>query len=417
MPDHLFRVWSDQSNGTNTPILFAPASVSSTNSANDASVEQAATGNIADQLKTAFLGQAAPANPFVFFTNTLLFALQLAAFKKAAGDTNIYISCIVVGTTKTTEGKSVVFRPAISMLKEHSVELKNRSDGSVREYEGVFVTTTSVYVGTGSLYIGYENLIKDGLFELYPELQAVTQRCEVRLQLTVSDLRKYWFATERPLTREKINTAAKLAAAFSPVIGGDVLDAVPAHLFASFLALQRRDINDPALAQCIDRRSTSKPETIDLTDDAEGAVSNAALPEVEQYEALMRFIAGREIHRSYLTAASAISPASIAKEVADWTTWHRQSRTDHRAARAEREGGEGGNRQPQGTDRYRKRREARGRNGLSVRPRVSREEYRASRPDRRGPPEGRRARDGRSRSPVRERRQPREEKGGPGRWR
>ncbi|KAK4550734.1 hypothetical protein LTR36_000313 [Oleoguttula mirabilis] len=418
MPNHLFRVWSDQSNGTNTGTLFAPASTSGVNNTKGGLTDENTTSNIGEQLRTAFLGQHAPANPFIFFTNTLLFALQLAAFMKAKDHTNIYLTCIIVDTAKSTDGRPVVFSIASSMLKEHGVELRNRSDNSVCDYEGVFVSSTAVYIGKGSLCIAYESLIKKGLFQLYPELGAVTQRRDVRLQLTVSDLRKYWFDTARSLTDEKVRLAAKLATAFSPVTEGAVGGSIPTHLFAALLALQKRDVNDPPISRCIDRRSASRQVVIDLTEeDVDGAISsNAGLPEVEQYEALMNFIDGREIHRSYLNATSVVGPSTIAKETADWTAWHKQSRVDSRAARPERWGGERADRRRQESDRYRERREERGRNVLHSRPRLSREEYHASMLARGSRPERRSGKDRRSRSPVKERRQCGKEGGRPGRW-
>lgn len=404
MPTHLLRVWSDQSNGTNTPTLFAPASFACGKDTEHELVDRPLTGNISSQLRTAFLGRDAPDNPFIFFTNTLLFALQLAAYMKSNKHTNIYISCIGVATAETTGGKPVAFHIASTMLKEYGVELRNRSDDSVREYEGVFVATTSVHVGRGSLYLPYETLVAKGLFELYPELEEVTKRPSVRLQLTVSDLRKYWFTHERALTDVKVGVAARLAAAFWPILEGELDGTVPVHLFASLLALQKRDMSDPALTKCIDRRSAKT--LTDLTENAGGAFKNTGLPEVDQYEMLMNFIAGRKIHRLYLTAISGITSASMAKEVADWTAWYWQSRNDYRATRTKREVGDPRRltRQGQGRNGYRERREERGANRLHSKPRLSREDYRASRPDRRSAPGRPRPSDGRSRSPVRHRR-------------
>jgi len=153
------------------------------------------------------------------------------------------------------------------MLKGYGVELHNRSDDSVRNYEGVYMSTTSVHVGEGSRYVPYETLIEKGLFELYPELRVVTQRRNVRLHLTVTDLREYWFATERPLADEKVGVAARLAAAFSPVAAGDMKETLPMHLVAWFLALQKRSTEDPALSRCVDRRSVQEPVMVDQTEE------------------------------------------------------------------------------------------------------------------------------------------------------
>lgn len=354
MPDYLFRVWSDQSNGTNSSSHFAPSSASFTTKTTDGSDGMTYIGNRGEELETALLGKHAPANPFIFFTPTLLFALQLAAYKKANGDTNIHISCIAVDTAITSDGRIVTFRPAGVMLKEHGVELRNRSDDSVRDYEGVYIATTSVCGSKGSSYVRYETLLAEGLFQLYPELEEVTKRRNVRLHLTVTDLRKYWFAYDRPLIDEKIGAAARLASAFTPIVEAEETDKLPQHLFTWFLALQKRSTNDPALSQCINRRSGRVPAIIDLTEYETVELPN--MPEVDQYEALKTMFGGREVHRSYLSASTGITSPTITKEAAEWHKWHKQSRDEHRAARAERSGEDWVQKRGKGRDRYRENR-------------------------------------------------------------
>ena len=132
MPTHVFRVWSHQSNGTNTPTLFGPASTSPT--APDPSQK-----SMAEQLKMCFHGKPAPANPFINFTSSLLFALQLAAYMKALwSHDNIMITCIDLTTARTSAGEQVTLHTAADMLAKYGVELHNRSDNSVRDYEGVY---------------------------------------------------------------------------------------------------------------------------------------------------------------------------------------------------------------------------------------------------------------------------------------
>ena len=60
------------------------------------------------KLEAAVLGKHTPNIPFVFFTNSLLFALQLASWKKAGRETNICITCINTKTAVTPHGGTVI---------------------------------------------------------------------------------------------------------------------------------------------------------------------------------------------------------------------------------------------------------------------------------------------------------------------
>lgn len=340
VPDHLYRVYSDQSNGTNSALLFAPAS------AGDAGRDEICAagvnneqGSLRDLLRSALLGQPMAANPFIFFTRSLLFALQLAAYKRAQGDTSIYIACVKTSTTTTPDAHdNVAFRRASELMDEHGVELRNRSDGASREYADVFITTyQTVQLGAGSSGASFDKLIDAGLHMLYPELLEVTKRHNVRLNLTVVDLRTYWFQKQYQLTDEAVTTAARLAALFEPssAVNCDSLLQPPKNLMMGFVALRKRSLDDPVLNNWIDRRSAT--ETVSDPRSRYIPMKLTGLPEVDQYQSLMQWLGHREMHRGCLNGRE-IRSEVVEKEIADWTSWRRQSRNEHRAERAERTG-------------------------------------------------------------------------------
>lgn len=103
-PKYLFRVWSEQSHGTNTPTLFVPASG---HISPDKPFEHS---DITAQLvKDALIGHQLPNCPFIFFTDSPIHALQLAAKKKADGFGQMQITCVDTTASKTLEGASVGF--------------------------------------------------------------------------------------------------------------------------------------------------------------------------------------------------------------------------------------------------------------------------------------------------------------------
>jgi hypothetical protein len=57
----------------------------------------------------------------------------------------------------------------------HGVEIRNKSDGSLRSYPHEYVALASLCLRAGSRRVKYGSLVANGLFNLYPQLQDVDQ--------------------------------------------------------------------------------------------------------------------------------------------------------------------------------------------------------------------------------------------------
>ena len=134
-PKYLFRVWSKQSHGTNTPTLFVPAS--GPISSNKPFEHSKITARI---VQDAFIGRQLPNCPFIFLTDSPIHALQLAAKKKADGFGEMQITCVDTTSSSTPEGASVEIRSAKSILDDYGAIMRTNHDGSARDYPDEYIT-------------------------------------------------------------------------------------------------------------------------------------------------------------------------------------------------------------------------------------------------------------------------------------
>ena len=107
-PRHLFRISTDQSNGTNSQYLLEPA-VNTYRRFSDYTIDDDRQ-TTKEQLTAALNGNAAQKNPYIFTTRSFLFALQHAISKTyGAGHTNAHILCIDTRTCHNPVGEGVCF--------------------------------------------------------------------------------------------------------------------------------------------------------------------------------------------------------------------------------------------------------------------------------------------------------------------
>ena len=237
---------------------------------------------------------------------------------------------------------------------------------------------SSVVPKSGSYHVTLKSLIDNGLYKLYPQLQAVNERRNPRLHLAVEDLRQFGFETERPLTKEKIDVAARIAFVFKDCVtdGSSSADEETFnHLLAWFLSLEKRPKNDPALQGWLEIHSN--PKIVLGTQVHTTPVTSGNNHETAQYADLVRVFENRIIHESRLSTTSSINPIDIAQKRAEWGAWKKKSKDQHRTSRDE------GRESP-----HRRKRTYRARSHMladaeisnrRVRREVDRDQYRASR--------------------------------------
>ena len=217
-PRYTFRVFSNESNGTNSPNFFEPASGPMYRSNDDTRLcYNRVHGSLLQQLKKALLATKAPLNPFIFTTSSLLLALQ-HAIRKDKNKENVQIVCIDTEHARTPEGETIHFEQATDVMNKLStVSLKARWTSLEIDYSGVWVATDTIVPGYGSSVVSFQTLKETGLFHLYIELDVINRRSKPGLEKPVADLRNFWFASSKDLSHKRIALAAKLASTFQPV--------------------------------------------------------------------------------------------------------------------------------------------------------------------------------------------------------
>jgi hypothetical protein len=288
------------------------------------------------RLQQALLWKDVENNPFIFFSSSLLFVLQLADRMKSKRQQNIYITCVDTATATTTGGLPVTFYSVNALLQQFGIEITNRN-GTKRQYNHEYAALTPVAPTAGSRFISFETLISTGLFDLYPQLQDVNNRHNVRLHLAVTDLREFGFSNEQALSKEKIDMAARLAFSFqvcSPSEDTEVNDGVEMHLFAWFLSLRKRYKNHATLNTWLESHSALILE--DSADGIAAPITGMEDPEFLQYKQTLRHLAGRSFLRSRINSASRISRDVMSRDLTTWQAWRREKIDMHRAQRPDR---------------------------------------------------------------------------------
>ena len=269
-PEVLFRVFGRVSNGDNSPEYFAPACKARQIDNSNAFASNKPQPLTGAQLKMLLLDKHVPDAQVIFFASSLLFDLQLAARMRAQGSKDLKIVCIYAKTARTSDGKPVVFQSVKSLMEKLDVRLTNRGDGAVREYPIEYAVTSDVVPGPGSFYVSFQDLLDNGLYMLYPELEGVNKRHNVKLHRAVEQLRAFSFSKERALSKEKITVAKNLIAR---VKSCDADASLPddSPVVSHLLALQKRDSHDLELRKWI----SVNPKTGQV-DEGKGII--AALP-------------------------------------------------------------------------------------------------------------------------------------------
>ena len=358
VPRFLFRCASDQSNGLNSPTLFAPASLSDHDIAQPSSRgNNGLTGihkSFGEQLYQSLLWKKDQAQcPFIFFTSSPLFAVQLSAWRSARKvdksgsvtdpDTNVIISTIDTRTAKTFEGHAVVFQSVPRLISAYGLEIRNRGDGEVRGYEDHWIATTTVVPGEVSHYARFSDLVNNGLYDLYPEIQAANDRRDPRPQLTTGDLRKYNFGSDvahRILLREERVPAARLALCFDHSANGAAQGGkAMGNVLAFVLSLQHRNTRDKALEYWLDDHTEESAGVLTGDEDEVEVRLPRGLPDAIEFETLRQHFSSKEFCVAGLSYGLAIDPNSVEQQKTAWSQWWRQNKSEWRSRHGGREEG------------------------------------------------------------------------------
>lgn len=256
-----------------------------------------------------------------FLTDSLLQALNYAGFCANQGVKEVHITCINTRTIKTAEGKAIDFDAA---------------DPSSRNWVSVMPIPTGE---EGSCTVSFGTLVQKRLYDFYPALQDV-RRQSSKLHVALSMLRQFGFSSRQlgslpqvPLTKEILDAAVGLVAAFQPCSKDSTIHFTQAKLVAWFVSLQSRNPADPMLRQWLyfhtDLSSSSSSSY------SEGG-STSSVPiafELTQYHQLCSLFRDKVLRLPI--SHPTLSPATVCTSKDTWMAWI-QNQEQRRLARANR---------------------------------------------------------------------------------
>ncbi|KAM3419132.1 hypothetical protein BST61_g5080 [Cercospora zeina] len=323
----LFRAVCDQSQGTNSPKLFAPAVAGSSGQARQAYRPPAAIDG--QKLKNALSWQKKEESAFTFFTPSLLFALAVASQRKYGGDTNTKIICFDASNATTLQGERAEFQLVSSVTEGLGITML-RGTGERKNFSDVVLSTTCIVPGNDVRVADFEQLELQGLYQLYPYLGENRFRTRPKLNRIIEQARDFGWQSERPLSWTKIGLAARIAASFINVRERrpSSTNIIP-QLLASLLALQKRPLSDPALICWLEEFSQEVIE-IDSCENVEPTRSSP-VPEVAQQQDLIRVLKGRQITGAALTSNSTIATTDLERDAREFEQWRSMRDAQYRA--------------------------------------------------------------------------------------
>ncbi|KXS99690.1 hypothetical protein AC578_9927 [Pseudocercospora eumusae] len=244
---------------------------------------------------------------FVFFSNSLLFALAVAAYRDSKGESDVHVLCIDAERVRTSAGREeVVFENVASIFTASCHPGIENSDGSLRAYSGVFVATDCIELGRAAWIASYDVLKERGLHALFPRFAPQVDRYgrerKPRLNIVVEDMRAFGFRDMHSLTAGRIDSMMHLASAFRST--NRQRSVFPMHVLAALLAFKKTDPSDVAL-QCWLRQRCQEVILLDEIGVEQPDEHAALLPETDLQLKMMD-----TLRNFQLSAASSCAPLS-----------------------------------------------------------------------------------------------------------
>ncbi|CAK1355378.1 unnamed protein product [Cercospora beticola] len=325
----LFRAVSDQSQGTNSANLFAPAAAGSSDRSRQSYRPPLAIDG--QKLKNALSWSKKEDSIFTFFTPSLLFAIATASKRKYSGDTNIKLICFDASNARTLQGERVKFELVSTLMEKLDIAMY-RSNKALKEFSDVILTTACFVPGNDVRVAQFDQIELQGLYQLYPYLGENRYRARPKLSRVIENARGFGWQSQRPLSLQKIGLAAQLAAVFIGASNKRMHStSIEPRLLASFLGLQKRHFADSALMCWLDKFSQ---EVIEI-DGCEGtkpdSFCHSSIPEVLQQQELMKVLNNRQMLASALTSNCAVATTVVDYEAHEFEEWQLMNHAQYRA--------------------------------------------------------------------------------------
>lgn len=275
----------------------------------------------------------------MFFTPSLLLALQFAHFRKGAyfhgvPEQNIRITCFDTEQARTPHGNLAQFACMQAMTKNHGIEFLD--DGEPRKFSAEYVTMDCVVLDSTARTASFEEILEQGLYRLYPAIQEATNntRFAPRVNVELKKLRKFCypkFGTIRPCDYARIDLAAKLAATFKASIRSE--ERVSGHLLAWMLSLTKRDASGyKAISQWLGENTYARPSD-SVEHDTGDTMDTSTMPEVSQFLEILPLMSNITIGNQVLSATTSISAKENQQEIFDWRDQQQLDNAEHQERR------------------------------------------------------------------------------------
>lgn len=316
-PEYLFRAYSDQSQGFNSFKLFAPKAAVDRSKVQLLEYQPAlARFDHIQELKDS-LAWRKKASHFTCFTQSLLFAIAMASYRKYKNsEQNIKIVCFRTDGARTPSGDRVHFEWVHGALEASGIELRTNR-GDVKEYRDVYTTLDCVVPGKETWVASFDQLLDQGLYQLYSGLSSNASRYYPKLHKIAKFQRDDGFRSECTLSQGAITIAAKIASSFQPIDRQLKPAKYINHLMAQILAFRKVAPKCTGLREWLSYNSKT---IVDLDEEASDVAGSQGLPEMEQYHILVKIFGASRIH-DVLTNDSGMHQTRIASEQASRSVW------------------------------------------------------------------------------------------------
>ena len=222
MPRYLYRTYSNNSHGTNTLSTFEPGSKTYTDN-----LSELPDGRARDMLQKHLLWEIFPADEFVSWTNSLLWALQHAIRKDSRRERDVKIC--VLHTSKIDTRSFFAVSDLLCIYK-----VADRDKLTHRYYSAEYLYHGGLSVHGSSSTVPFNRLRECGLFSLLPEMDDPTWKSS--LWNAVARFRNVMCSVPQSIAQGECRAALRLASLFEKELRMPVMVAL--------LALRRRDPDD-----------------------------------------------------------------------------------------------------------------------------------------------------------------------------
>lgn len=281
VPGYRFNTWKRETNGFTTRMILMPAADTHENQALHADISALTQGEITYILGHHLIWTDAPSDEFLSYSKDPLFLVVHALNRFHTGQQDVTIQFLDRRQVKNVAGDQADFYPALELYQAFEIigwqgwSSPNRISLRPRKFTREYLTHGTLTIeDTRFVQAPIEQLIRDGLFEIFPEFDVPRQHKRCGLYTGQVVFRRVGYPPDPdsrndghiypydrclrqvPFTVEFLQKVQKLTRNFMSHEGNTALQEPHLHIFICFLTFQKRQSNDPVFIKWIKQHYT-----------------------------------------------------------------------------------------------------------------------------------------------------------------